>query len=278
VKVVLTGEGADELFLGYNRYRVTAWNERLGRPYFRFVPQSLRAGVSGVLRRLPAPLRRYSERSFAALGPGPRELFYENFALFPEPLRNRLLADPGLLARDPYEEELRRYEEGGGGPLERMSRADLQTYLVRLLMKQDKMSMAASIESRVPFLDHRLVEHVAAMPGHFKLKGLNTKAVLRQALRPLIPRAILTRPKMGFPVPIGRWLRGPFWPQVEEHVLGPRAAARRLFEPAALRLMAQEHRAGTADHGDRLWLLINLEIWHRVFLEGEATASVSRAA
>jgi asparagine synthase (glutamine-hydrolysing) len=136
-------------------------------------------------------------------------------------------------------------------------------------MKQDQMSMAASIESRVPFLDHEFVEYVSAMSARFKINGWRTKVVLREALRGLIPDAILTRRKMGFPVPVGRWLRGLFWPVVQEFVLSPRALGRGLFQPSALRQLGEEHRTGTWDHGDRLWLLINLEIWQRVFLDGE---------
>jgi asparagine synthase (glutamine-hydrolysing) len=279
VKVVLTGEGADELFLGYNRYRVTAWNERLGRPYWKLVPGPARRGMEAAVARLPRALRRYAERSFLALPPGPRGLFCENFAVFPQSRQAGLLADPGLLmARDPYAEELRAYEEAAGGPLDRMSRVDLQIYLVRLLMKQDQMSMAASIESRVPFLDHELVERVAALPGSLKLRGLRTKAVLRSALRDVVPAEILTRRKMGFPVPVGHWLRGPFWPVVQEFVLGPRALTRGLLRPQAVRRLAEQHRRGEANHGDRLWLLVNLEIWGRVFLDGEDTASVMKAA
>ena len=279
VKVVLTGEGADELFLGYNWYRVTAWNERLGRLYWALVPRGFREEVRRGVRRLPMGIRRYAERTFLALPPGPRGLFYENFATFPEALQAHLLANPRLLtARDPYAEGLRCYGEAPGGTLERMSHADLQTYLVELLMKQDQMSMAASIESRVPFLDHEFVEHVVAMPGRFKLRGWQTKAVLRAALRQLVPREILTRHKMGFPVPVGRWFRGPFWPVVQEFVLGQRALGRGLFEPSFLRRIAEEHRNGTGRHGDRLWLLVNLEIWQRVFIDGEDAAAVMQVA
>jgi asparagine synthase (glutamine-hydrolysing) len=271
VKVVLTGEGADELFLGYNRYRVTAWNERLGRPYWRLAPPALQRAVGGGVRRLPRSLRRYAERSFLALPPGPRSLFYDNFAVFSEPWQRRLMAEPA--ASDPYAAALACYEGAAGGAADRMSRADLQTYLVRLLMKQDQMSMAASIESRVPYLDHALVEHAVALPSGVKLDALTTKAILRRALRGVVPGPILSRRKMGFPVPVSRWLRGEYWPLVEDLVLGPRAAARRLFQPATLRRLAEEHRAGAADHGDRLWLLLNLEVWHRVFLDGEGVAS-----
>jgi asparagine synthase (glutamine-hydrolysing) len=279
VKVVLTGEGADELFLGYNRYRVTAWNERLGSAYDRLIPAALRGGVRRAALAMPRRLRRYASRTFLALPPGPRPRFFENFAVFPVALQRRLLARPELIAaRDPYAEGLRRFEQAPGGILERMSHADLQTYLVELLMKQDQMSMAASIESRVPFLDHEFVEHVVATPGRCKLRGLRTKAVLRQALAGLVPRPILTRRKMGFPVPVGGWLRGPFWGIVEDLVLGPRSLGRGLFDPAAVRRLAAEHRDGIADHGDRLWLLLNLEIWQRLFLDGEAAGLPARPA
>src|SRR5216684_862061 len=105
---------------------------------------------------------------------------------------------------------MRYFAEASGSTLERMSHADLQTYLVELLMKQDQMSMAASIESRVPFLDHELVEHVVRMPSRFKVRGLTTKVVLREALRKRVPREILRRRKLGFPVPFGRWAREGF--------------------------------------------------------------------
>ncbi|HKQ30930.1 MAG TPA: asparagine synthase (glutamine-hydrolyzing), partial [Burkholderiales bacterium] len=255
VKVVMTGEGADELFLGYNRYRVTAWNERIGRAYWGTVPNPMRAGIRALLHRLPPAWRRYPERSFLALSPDPRGLFYENFAVFPARLREQLL---GEQASDPYAESLRYYQQGPTGTLERMGHADLQTYLVELLMKQDQMSMAASIESRVPFLDHVLVERVAAMPARYKIQGWQTKAVLRAALKDLVPKPIMTRKKMGFPVPLSQWFRGRFWPLVEEFVLSERALKRGLFRPEALRRIALEHRAGRAQHGDRLWLLVNL--------------------
>jgi len=273
VKVVLTGEGADELFLGYNRYRVTVWNDRFSRVYSAVVPAAFRRGLAGAIGRAPWPLRRYAARSFLGLPPGPRALFYENFAVFPTALQQSLLAEPALLAaRDPYADELASYEAGGDSAVERMSRADLQTYLVELLMKQDQMSMAASIESRVPFLDHMFVEQANALPPRFKLRGWQTKAVLREAVRGVVPAPILARRKMGFPVPVGRWLRGRFGWVVDSLVLGPRARSRKLFAPAALQRLADEHRR-TGAHGDRLWLLANLELWQRIFIDGEEPAA-----
>ena len=277
VKVVLTGEGSDELFLGYPWYPVTAWNERLGRPYTALAPQAARAAIARSVQHLPRPIRRYAERTFLALDPGPRGLFYENFAVFREALQRDLL-EPSVLAasRDPYAEVLRRFGHAPGDTLSRMSRADLETYLVELLMKQDQMSMAASIESRVPFLDHELVEHVVSLPSRYKVRGWQTKAVLRAAVRDLVPPEILTRRKMGFPVPIGRWFAGRFAPMVDEFVLSARARARGLFRLSTLTRLAEEHRAGRAEHGARLWSLVNLEIWQRVFLDGEDRDAITR--
>jgi asparagine synthase (glutamine-hydrolysing) len=275
VKVVLTGEGSDELFMGYSWYRLTGWNERLGDPYRRLTPHGLRQGIRHAIPRLPQRLRRYASRTFLALEPGVRATFYENFAVFPEGLRRRLLRDHQLFERiDPYREQLRCFDEAPGSTLDRMSHADLQTYLVELLMKQDQMSMAASIESRVPFLDHELVEHVVRMPTRFKVRGLTTKAVLREALRKRVPREILRRKKLGFPVPFARWAREGFAASVRSTVLGPRALARELFDPAVIERLAAEHESGAANHADRLWLLLNLEHWQRIFLDGEEPSEV----
>jgi asparagine synthase (glutamine-hydrolysing) len=276
VKVVLTGEGADELFGGYNRYRVTAWNQRLGTAYSRFVPEFARKAVSRTIPSLPWSARRYLGRTFLALEPGPRSLFFENFAFFNHGAREAIFSDRANLASsDPFDELLRCFNGSSGSILDQMTHTDLQTYLVELLMKQDQMSMAASVESRVPYLDHQLVEHVVGLPAAIKIRGWQTKLVLREALGDLIPAQIRTRRKMGFPVPVGSWLRGPFASTVEEFVTGPRAAGRMLFNPELVRRMAEEHQSGRVPHGTRLWLLLNLEIWQRIFLDGETIDSIA---
>jgi asparagine synthase (glutamine-hydrolysing) len=278
VKVVLTGEGADELFLGYNRYRVTRWNASLGRPYWAVMPAALSRRLREAVQALPPTLGRVARRTFVGLEPGIRGLYHENFAVFPLALQRRLFRRQDLIeSRDPYATQCGYYDEATGGLLDRIGRADLRSYLLELLMKQDQMSMASSIESRVPFLDDRLVEHVVAMPADVKLPGWRTKALLRAAVRDLIPPAILERPKMGFPVPLGDWLRGGFAPIVDEFVLGPRADERRYFNRSILQQMVAEHRSGRASHADALWLLVNLEIWLRIFIDGEATGDVMRA-
>lgn len=275
VKVVLTGEGADELFIGYDyRYRLTAFNQRWGRRFERVSSAGGRARIAALIPRLPAPLRRYVERTFVTLGVEPRELFCENFSVFRAEHRALVLHSADQQGVDPHRRTLDFFAAAGDDIIQCMSHADLQTYLVELLMKQDQMSMSASLESRVPFLDNRLVELVAAIPARFKMPGWQTKALLREAVRDVVPAEILQRRKMGFPVPVSAWLRGPYWALVESVVLGARARARGLFDVQAVEQMAQEHRLGKADHGERLWLLLNLELWQRIFVDGDAPGAV----
>ena len=271
VKVVLTGEGADELFLGYDyRYRVTALNERIGRFYWRGVPRFLRRRITDSLPHLPVQIQRYASRTVLAYEPGPRGLFFDNFSVFPESLQQSLLLDRQRLSTgDPYAEGLRYWDEHHGTLLERMSYADVATHLVELLMKQDQMSMAASLESRVPYLDHQVVEEAMQIPGGQRMKRWETKLILREALRHLVPEAVLTRPKMGFPVPFGAWVRGAFRSTLDEYVLSSRALDRRLFRPETVRRIVHEHVTGTRAHADRLWLLVNLELWLRMAIDGE---------
>jgi len=272
VKVVLTGEGADELFLGYDyRYRVTDLNDRIGRVYWRGVPRGVRRRIAGSLTRLPAPLHRYASRTALAYEPGPRGLFFDNFAVFSEAQQRSLLRDQqALAAHDPYAEGLRYWDEHRGSWLERMSYADVSTHLVELLMKQDQMSMAASLESRVPYLDHRFVEQAMRIPGSRRLRRWQTKVVLRQALRDLVPQTIQSRSKMGFPVPFGSWMRGAFRSTLDEYLLSPRALDRQFFRPDAVRRLVHEHCQGIRAHSDRLWLLVNFELWQRMAIDDEA--------
>jgi len=139
--------------------------------------------------------------------------------------------------------------------------------LVELLMKQDNMSMAASIESRVPFLDHVLVEFAASIPACFKTRGLSGKMVLKRAIEDLLPEEILYRRKMGFPTPWRGWLNGLQLDVIEALLLEPRSLDRGLFRHKALRRLFAEHRARHADHSDKIWRLLNLELWHRMFLD-----------
>jgi len=276
VKVVLTGEGADELFIGYDyRYRATVFNQRCVSWYNKISSVALRKRIATAVSSLPANLRRYAERSFLVMDSSPRDLFCENFSVFRQQLRGNLLqADDDFRYPDPHAQSIKSFADPNEDIIQSMSRADLQTYLVELLMKQDQMSMSASLESRVPFLDHHLVELVSKIPARFKLQGGRTKSLLRDAVTDIVPENILTRKKMGFPVPLSGWLRGPYWPVVEHFVIGHRALVRGYFDTAELFRIAHEHRLGMADHGERLWLLINLEIWQRLYVDGEEPSQI----
>jgi asparagine synthase (glutamine-hydrolysing) len=279
VKVVLTGEGSDETLAGYNRYPVTDYNARLGALYRRYLPGFARHGVSRLLAALPVTsrLRQRASRTFLMRGADLDELYFENFAVFGRAAQHDLLV-PELRAElasvDPYAAYHRALARVRGKPLvSQLLYADVKTYLHELLMKQDQMSMAASIESRVPFLDHPLTEWVAALPQTMKLRGTTTKWILRQAMRGTLPTRILARPKMGFPVPIGLWLRGAWRPLLSEYVTGPRARARGLFDANTVDRLVSEHIRGV-NHAERLWALLTFEIWARVFLDGETPWSL----
>jgi asparagine synthase (glutamine-hydrolysing) len=272
VKVVLTGEGSDELLAGYGKYPRALANWRAGA-IWRVAPAAMRQFVSGtIVPRLTGRVGRYARRSFLAMPRTPDAMFFDNFAAIGLARQRRLLA-PRLarLATPEAYAVSRAYFETPNGhstTLDRLLYADLKTYLVELLMKQDQMSMAASIESRVPFLDHHLVEFAAQLPPRMKLRGLTTKWILRDAVRDLLPREILTRPKMGFPVPFGRWLRGAGADLARDVLLDTRARQRGLTDPAAVAALIDRHASGAIDGGDALWSLMNLELWYRTFIDG----------
>lgn len=278
VKVVLTGEGSDELLAGYGRYRRTLWNLEMGRRYNKLTPSIARNTIRNQIERtLPGGrLRQKLMRTFLVLSPELESIYFDNFAVFPAPMQQDMFTRttrdrmPGI---DPYA-ELRRVLARAKdlSLLDGLLYADIKTYLHELLMKQDQMSMATSVESRVPFLDHKLVEFTARMPDSMKLRGGTTKFVLRESMKGVLPDQILSRSKMGFPVPIGRWFRGPFKSVIDQYVLSDHALGRDIFEPDFVRRLVSLHQSGE-DHSERLWALLNFEIWLRQFFDGEKTAA-----
>jgi asparagine synthase (glutamine-hydrolysing) len=162
------------------------------------------------------------------------------------------------------------WEHSSGELVQRLLYTDIKTYLVELLMKQDNMSMAASIESRVPFLDHVLVEFTRRIPQRHLIKGLAGKQILKKGVEDLLPNSILYRPKLGFPTPWSSWLAGSQLNVIQDMLLEPRTLDRGLFKRHAVERLFNEHRAHHRDHYDRIWRLLNLEQWHRVCLEGES--------
>jgi asparagine synthase (glutamine-hydrolysing) len=277
VKVVLTGEGSDELMGGYERYYKTLYNLALGARYHSWMSGSVRRMLSRRIEALPVTsrVRHKLTRTFLCLEPDVENIYFDNFAVFRRAMQHDLLA-PETRERagaiDPYR-EMRRYFDAADtdSTLNRMLYADLKTYLHELLMKQDQMSMAASIESRVPFLDHKLVEFTARLPTHLKIRrGWTTKYILRRSMKNVLPPAILSRKKMGFPVPVGAWFRGPFRPIIDEYVLGERAMNRGLFNGEFVRDLVARHMLGE-NHSERLWALVNFEMWLRAFFDREVS-------
>jgi len=282
VKVVLTGEGSDELLAGYDRYKKTVANLAMGRAYHKLTPSFLRGAVKTAIERMPLETlaRRKLSRTFLCRRPELDEIYYDNFAVYSRPRQIELLspaAKEKIGELDPYIGVRELIAETDAKTLlNQLLYADTKTYLHELLMKQDQMSMAASLESRVPFLDWKLVEFTTRMPESMKLRGKlrgwTTKYVLRQAMKDVLPPEILKRRKIGFPVPLGSWLRGQCGWVIDEYVLSARARERGLFNPDAVQRIVAEHQAG-ADHSYRLWTLINFEIWMRQFIDGEAAPS-----
>jgi asparagine synthase (glutamine-hydrolysing) len=283
VTVVLTGEGSDELLAGYGKYPRVTLNWNAGGVYERMMPSALRRSIAGrLVPRLPRRLARYATRSFLAMERSPEAMCFDNFASIRLGDQKQLLApDFRTLATraSAYGPSLSYFNAPNGTStfLDRLLYADIKTYLVELLMKQDQMSMAASIESRVPFLDHELVEFAATLPDEWKLRGWTTKRVLREAMKGLLPESILNRPKMGFPVPFAAWTRGGWNAVAREILLDRRSRERGILEPRAVDALLRAHAAGAADGGDRIWSLLNLELWHRTFIDGQGVQTLPNA-
>jgi asparagine synthase (glutamine-hydrolysing) len=150
---------------------------------------------------------------------------------------------------------------------------DTKTYLADdILTKVDRMSMAVSLETRPPLLDHKVVEFVATLPPQFKLRGRQSKYLLRKTAARWVPEPILRRPKQGFRLPVAEWLRGPLREMARDVLLGPTAARRGLFQTATIERWWNEHQAGRRDHAHRLWLLLVFELWHRQYLDAPVVA------
>jgi asparagine synthase (glutamine-hydrolysing) len=290
VTVVLTGEGSDETLAGYTRYAWTLKNARMDSVYRAITPSGLRSLIRKGIKASPlgANLYRKLEHTFLVRdGASWPSFYYDNFFSAFSGLEQLSLLTPEAMdqAGSAYSGSMQYWDHARGGLLHRLLYADIKTYLVELLMKQDQMSMAASIESRVPFLDHKLVEFATSIPEKYAIRGLAGKYILKQAVEDVLPHSIIYRKKMGFPTPWAWWLAGPQLGDLEKTLLEPRSMERGLFRPEAVRQLFAEHRAGHRDHGNRIWRLLNLELWHRVFVDQETvnvpgttpTAAMARA-
>lgn len=271
VTVVLSGEGADEVLAGYHIYQkmltLETWRRRLG---------PLATGLSSALGTLAtSETSRYRWR-MAGL---PLESRYHGVSRGLRPdLKRRLLGGDSFFPSADLPQEL--YSDcfrqaSGASPLNRMLYVDTKIWLPEdILMKGDKMTMANSLELRVPFLDHRLVEFAAALPGQAKLHQGTGKALLREAMRGVVPEAILRRPKKGFPVPTQPWLQGQLKAFTRETLLAADSACLSYFNRQALEQMVREHESGEVNREQEIWTLLIFEFWHKVFLEHRAISEL----
>ncbi|MFQ5406830.1 MAG: asparagine synthase (glutamine-hydrolyzing) [Anaerolineales bacterium] len=268
VTVALTGDGGDELLAGYDRFRAARLSE-----YYNKVPHAVHAALAFAGSRLPQGTgyrnfaRRFNRFVGNARKPLPERYLGWVGVMTPDAV-GALVADtsgPDLAAH--FGTYFRM--AANGDPLPALLDVNMRTYLPDdLLVKTDRMTMAASVEARSPFLDHQLVEIVAGMPPALKMRGKIGKYLLRQVFRDKLPAATLTQPKHGFGVPVGNWFRGRLRDYLIDNLLSARSAQRGLLRPAPLRRLVDEHLTGVRDHGHALWTLLALEIWHQVFLDG----------
>ncbi len=284
VKVVLTGEGADELFGGYERYYQTLANMKMDKVLFSILPRSLRQRIfRPLLDALPYkfPFRNKAIRTTVYLEPELETIFLDNYSTFSRAQLSQLLTGENWKAHEAdavYAGYFDHFNRSNNSTLlGKMLYADVKTYLLELLMKQDQMSMAASIESRVPFLDHHLVEFAFSLPDEMKIKGFATKRILRAAFAEDIPREILTRPKAGFPVPIRRWFANEYHAVARQIILGDDSFCGANLNRKMISGFFELHRAGKYNYSDQIWTLLNLELWHTMFIKGEPWENVKVA-
>lgn len=276
VKVILSGVGGDELFGGYRRY--------LGEHYMRYIdwlPQPAKRGAAWIADMLPSDRHsrwlNYSRLAKNFLGSAA------------SPFTDRYRAYVGMYSASEARALMRRppvthfdaiaaaFETAGGeDPLARMFAVDALTQMPDdLLMLTDKMTMAASLECRVPLLDHELVELAASIPAAHKIAGGELKSLMKKALADVLPQEVLYRPKRGFGAPMGAWLKGALSEMLGQ-ALSPRSLeARGLLDPAPVARLIEDHRANRVDGTDKLLALLNLELWCRVYLDGRDSADVA---
>jgi asparagine synthase (glutamine-hydrolysing) len=268
VKVVLSGEGSDELFGGYPKHRVARWGAAAGRS-----PAGVRTPMLGAAqRRLPARANRLRIAARALGEAGEQERIAGWFAPFTTTERRRLLGDTAVHAAPAL------WAAGGGDPLRRMLSADCHQWLAdNLLERGDRMSMSASLELRPPFLDHRLVELAFSLPSSVKVRRGSGKWVVKEVARRHLPTSIVDRPKVGFRVPLDAWLRGALRPMASDLLCAPGSFVGQVMDRSAVRSLLDSHDRGRTNEEMRIWALLSLEVWHsRYFGADRSVPAVAR--
>ena len=265
VTVALSGDGGDELFAGYRRYRWHHKEEKIRRR----IPDPARRLIFGLAGSL-YPKADWAPRIFRAkatlqgIARDSASAYFHSVSAIPEAQRMRLFSDAQKRDLQGYGAIDRLRQIIANAPadddISQIQYADLQTYLPGdILTKVDRASMAHSLEVRVPLLDHRLMEWAARLPADLKLRGREGKYVLKQAMRPHLPDDVLFREKMGFAVPLARWFRGPLRTRIKQAMASPALADTGLFDLGFLSSLVDQHQSGVSDHSSALWSLLMFE-------------------
>ncbi|MFA5148875.1 MAG: asparagine synthase (glutamine-hydrolyzing) [Candidatus Omnitrophota bacterium] len=276
VTVALNGDGGDESFAGYERYQAMSAAEKMGKLGLRRAARALAFALPDSTD--PKDIFRRARRFLSNAGLPAQERYFRWVGISGT-LSLGSLYSPGFMEGINMESPLRLLhpyfaEEGGLshlGLLDRLLKADVNTYLPNdLLVKVDIASMANSLEARSPFLDHKVMEFAASLPASYKIRGAEKKYILKKAFSGLLPGEILNRRKMGFGVPVGKWFRGELKDYMRETLLSQSCLSRGYFRPGSLKSLVEEHASGKRDFTSQLWALLNLELWHRKFMDGRA--------
>ncbi len=275
VTVALSGDGGDESFGGYRRYRMHLMEERMRAA----LPAAIRQPLFGLLGRVYpkadwAPRVLRAKTTFEGMGRTAVEAYFHSVSILRGPMREQLFSAALKRELAGYQaQEVFDYHAGRAGtedPLALIQYLDLKTYLVGdINTKVDRASMAHSLEVREPLMDHKLVEWLATLPSSLKVRGSEGKFLLKKSMEPLLPNEVLYRPKMGFAVPLARWFRGPLKQRVRDAVLGSRLADTGWFNRPYLEHLVDAHQSGRRDYSASLWTLLMFD----AFLRNSTAAS-----
>jgi asparagine synthase (glutamine-hydrolysing) len=281
VTVALSGDGGDEMFGGYRRYRMHMMEEKLRGS----LPAAIRQPLFGLLGRVYpkadwAPRVLRAKTTFEGMARDSVEAYFHSVSILRGPMRQRLFSERlqrelgGYDARQVFQRHAGR--AGTDDPLALVQYLDIKTYLVGdINTKVDRAAMAHSLEVREPLMDHKLVEWLATLPSSLKVQGNEGKALLKKAMEPRLPHDVLYRPKMGFSVPLARWFRGPLKQRVRDAVLGERMADTGWFNRGYLEHLVSNHQSGVSDYSAPLWTLLMFDAFLRHVEQGSPASAAA---